>query len=209
MNGKLAAADTTARENILSRIKSGLPKAVELPEIPMYRIKGDVVENFIRHLESFDGTCKRFARRKDAIEWLHDNIDPGKATVYSSVEGFEGNFTVRTDTDPHSANVVDICIGEGEIGVGETGSVWVTEKSLGLTACALFSTDLYLLLDINNLYEGIHQAYEALNLRDIRYGAFFTGPSATADIEAVRVTGAQGEITLTVLLTGELPGESF
>lgn len=200
---KLTPADNAARENILSRLKSGLPAAVELPEIPMYGIKGDVVDNFIRHLESFDGVCRRFGSRDEAIAWLHDNIDVSKATVYSALDGFEGNFTVRTETDPHCANVVDICVGEGEIGVGETGSVWVTEKSLGLTACALFSTDLYLLLEEKNLYEGIHQAYEALDLKGIRYGAFFTGPSATADIEAVRVTGAQGEITLTVLLIGE------
>ncbi len=200
---KLSPAESAARENILNRIKTGHPEAVELPDIPMYGIPGDVVENFIRHLESFDGQCKRFASRSDVLTWLRDNIDTADNTVYSSVDGFKGNFTVAADTDPHSTHVVDICVGDGVIGVGETGSVWVTEESLGLTACALFSTDLYLLLDAKNIYPGMHQAYESLDLGGIRYGAFFTGPSATADIEAVRVTGAQGEISLTVLLIGE------
>lgn len=197
---KLSVNDDMARENILGRVRSGLPESVDLPDIPMYDIPGDVIQNFISHLESFDGRCRRFTSRADALTWLHDNIDMNANRVYSSVEGFYGNFTIDADTDPHSVHVVDICIGYGVIGVGETGSVWVTEESLGLTACALFSTDLYLLLDAKNLYPGMHQAYEALDLGEIRYGSFFTGPSATADIEAVRVTGAQGEISLTVLL---------
>ena len=86
------------------------------------------------------------------------------------------------------------------MGVGETGSVWVTDESLGGAACALFSTDLYLLLDSRKVVDGIHTAYSQLDIRKAAYGSFFTGPSATADIEAVHITGAQGEISLTVLL---------
>ena len=46
----------------------------------------------------------------------------------------------------------------------------------------------------------MHDAYNFIDLKNNQYGSFFTGPSATADIEAIHITGAQGEISLTVFL---------
>lgn len=194
--------DTNSRDKILARIKSSLPAETALPDIPAYTTQGDKVESFISGLESFDGKAVRVASLDEAIAWLDKNIDRKGKIVFSNIPQFKGNFEVNTDTDPHSANVVDICVARGELGVGETGSIWVTEESLGLTACALFSTDLYLLLDVDKIVGGMHDAYAALDLSTIRYGAFYTGPSATADIEAVHITGAQGEISLTAILIG-------
>lgn len=196
-----SSIDTSAaRSEILNRIMLSAHESPELPVIPDYAPQGDATENFIRHLEGCDGKVMSFTSRDEALAWLHNNIDRSKLKVYSAINGFTGNVTPDDVTDPHAAHIVQACIGQGLIGVGETGSVWVTETSLGLTACALFATDLYLMLDAATIVPGIHQAYAAISLRDTAYGAFFTGPSATADIEAVRVTGAQGPISLTVLL---------
>lgn len=199
-----ASVQESSRDRIMARIRAGRERHTEvgLPDVPMYDIKGDKVENFIAKLEGFDGKAVRVPTRGDALRWLAENLETDGKTVYSAVAGFKGNFEVDSTTDPHSANVVDICVANGILGVGETGSIWVTEESLGLTACALFSTDLYLLLEVDKIYSGLHQAYAALNLANGRYGAFYTGPSATADIEAVHITGAQGEISLTAILIG-------
>ena len=197
-----ASVQESARDRIMGRIKAGLPVEVELPEVPMYDVGGDKVANFIAKLESFDGKVVRVADRGEAMRWLATNLDIAGKKVFSSVPQFTGNFEVDATTDPHITHVVDICVARGLFGVGETGSIWVTEESLGLTACALFSTDLYLLLDVNKIYSGMHQAYAAIDLEESRYGSFYTGPSATADIEAVHITGAQGEISLTAILIG-------
>lgn len=193
--------DASARQNILNRIGEPKEWSVDLPDIPDYSVGGDPVRNFISKLEAFDGKAVRVADRASAIEWLKANIPDGK-TVFSAVDGFEGNFTVNADTDPHSAHVVDVAVGNGLMGVGETGSVWVTDDSLGLTACALFATDLYLIVDKHDIVDGIHTAYSKLRLGDLRYGSFYTGPSATADIEAIHISGAQGPVSLTVLIIG-------
>lgn len=199
-----ASVQESARDRIMNRIRTGLARhsEVALPDVPMFDIKGDPVENFIARLESFDGKAVRVESRAQALKWLYGNIRTEGKKIYSNVAGFQGNFDVTDSTDPHSANVVDICVANGVIGVGETGSIWVTEESLGLTACALFSTDLYLIVDAAKIYSGLHQAYSALDLSTGRYGSFFTGPSATADIEAVHITGAQGEISLTAIIVG-------
>lgn len=190
----------SSRETILARIKAAHPAPVPHPEVKMYRISGDAIENFETGLRASDGTMQRFASREAALEWLGRQIDLNKSTVFSAIPDFKGNISADRLPKPHDAHIIDICVAEGELGVGETGSVWVTDRSLGLTAAALFSTDLYLLLDSADVVDGIHEAYRRIDLGSRQYGAFYTGPSATADIEAVHITGAQAAISLTVLL---------
>lgn len=66
------------------------------------------------------------------------------------------------------------------MGVGEMGSVWVTDESLVHAACALLSRHLFIFLDSKKVVGGLHDAYAALKLADHQYGSFYTGPSATA-----------------------------
>ncbi|MCM1093585.1 MAG: LUD domain-containing protein [Lachnospiraceae bacterium] len=191
-----------SRQIILDTIRRSTHGDFPLPDVPSFAIPGDAVENFISNLESFDGKAVTLASRQDAIKWLEKNIRADEKIIFSALNDFSGNFPIKNVEDPHNAHVIDICIGEGKLGVGESGSVWVTDTSLGKAACALMSTDLYLLLDRTLIVPGMHEAYRKINLRAEPYGSFFSGPSATADIEAVRVTGAQGEISLTVLIYG-------
>lgn len=189
----------TSRDIILNKLKNAHHIDVSRPDIPVYSIPGDKLDNFKRKLSGFDGKSIEFQSREDAISWLKQNIDMTK-NVYSNVEEFDAPLSAASLTDPHDAHIIDICIAEGEWGVGETGSIWVTDKSLGLAAAALLSTDLFLFLEKKNIVGGIQEAYEKIDITAQNYGSFFSGPSATADIEAVRVTGAQGEISLTALL---------
>lgn len=188
-----------SRDLILNKIRNGKPQHVALPDVPLYAYKGDLIEGFRTHLTEFDGKFQEFGNRSEAIKWLQSELNPGKK-IFSNIPDFQGTIATDSFKDPHLAHVVDICVAEGVLGVAETGSVWVNDEVLGVSAAALFSTDLYLLLDRSKLIDGLHAAYKSLNLRHHQYGAFYTGPSATADIEAVHITGAQGEISLTVLL---------
>lgn len=195
----------SSRTNILARIRAGHPDFCPLPDVPHFEMSGDAKQSFISMLESFDGKAIEFSSRCEAVKWLEENVDRHSRSVFSAVPDFKGNFELLPTDNLHRAAQVDVCIAQGEMGVGETGSVWVTDGSLGVPAAALLSTDLYLLLDTADIVGGIHDAYSRLDLGSTPYGSFFTGPSATADIEAVRVTGAQGEISLTVLLVTENP----
>lgn len=188
-----------SREGILAKLRSGKTSDSGLPEIPIFSIPGDPIDNFKSKLVSFDGKYVETASREDALKWLAEHVDMS-TNVYSALTDFPAPYSPDNITDPHDANILDVSIAEGELGVGETGSIWVTDESLGLAPAALLSTDLILLLDKKRIVDGIQDAYEALDLRSQPYGSFFTGPSATADIEAVHITGAQGEISLTALL---------
>ena len=190
----------TSREWILDKIRKGKPELEPLPEMPHYAFPGDQVTQFMDHLSGFDGKMLTFASRDEVIEWLNKSFDRQQKKIFSAVPDFEGTIHKSDFKTPHDAHVVDICVSEGVLGVAETGSVWVNNDRLGLAASALFSTDLYLLLDKENLVSSLHDAYRQFDLRANQYGSFYTGPSATADIEAVHITGAQAELSLTVLL---------
>lgn len=191
-----------SREEILARINKAKPTPRALPEIRRFDIPGHALQNFVAHLRGFDGDFQLFASRSDATKWLRNTViahADGKK-IFSAVPDVTGNCSVANFNTPAEMNVVDICIASAKMAVGETGSLLVDTLSLGAPAAALFSTDLFLLIDRNKLVEGLQDAYAQIDFTANRYTTFFSGPSATADIEAVHITGAQGEISLTALI---------
>ena len=191
-----------AKAEILSRIRNGKPKDCPLPDVPMYAWPGDPLANFIERLLGFDGRVVKFRTWDEALDWLktQPGFAGGNGKIYSSAEGLPGTAGEEEVADPHDAHKIDICVTEGEMGVGETGSIWVTDRSLKHAACALLAPTLYILLDKNRIVGGMHEAYAGIRLGEQQYGAFYSGPSATADIEAVRITGAQGPLSMTARL---------
>lgn len=189
----------SSRDAILGRIRASKPKAYDAPDVPLYKWPGDPIENFQKQLKAFDGNSIVLNGRSEALKWLRENLPEGKE-ICSAVDDFKGTSTPDDYPDPHKCTNIDICVAEGLLGIGEMGSVLVTDKSLGKPACALLCTDLYLLLDKSKIVDGVHTAYHQICLNDAAYSCFFSGPSATADIEAIHITGAQAEISLTVLL---------
>ncbi|MCM1337178.1 MAG: LUD domain-containing protein [Candidatus Amulumruptor caecigallinarius] len=190
----------SSRDAILSRVRSHRHPKVSLPEVPHIEVTGDVLENFKKSLTGFDGTVVEVASRAEALDWLHTHVSGGTGPVYSSCAGFEGTVSADMLEDPHNAADLQSCVTESYLGVGETGSLWLTDESLGVVAAALLCIDLYVLIDRRRIVADIHEAYRAIDLRGSRYGSFFSGPSATADIEAIHITGAQAEMSLTAII---------
>jgi L-lactate dehydrogenase complex protein LldG len=81
------------------------------------------------------------------------------------------------------------------LGVAENGMVWLTEDDLGFV-----SQHLVILLSPTAIVANMYDAYLRVYLEDSAYGCFLMGPSATSDIGAVLVHGAQGARSLSVYL---------
>lgn len=189
-----------SRETILAKIKATTPQARSLPEIPLFDVSGDVLRNFLGHLKGFDGSYKLFTSREEAVHWLQSVVSEKQGTTFSNVGEVEGNTSLADFKSPSEMHVISTCVAEAILGVGETGSLLVDNRSLGNPAAALFSTDLFLLINRRRILKSIQEAYSEINLANYQYSSFFSGPSATADIEAVHITGAQGEISLTAVV---------
>ena len=70
--------------------------------------------------------------------------------------------------------------------------------ALIVDALGFLSQHLVVLLDPNDIVSDMHEAYRRVRLHETAYGCFMAGPSATADIEATLVHGAQGARSLDV-----------
>lgn len=191
----------SARERILARVRANRPQGVAHPEVPVFPIAGNPVENFVKHVEGFDGKVIEMATREDALKWLGENVKQSDSSlVFSAVDGYAGNISMNDLPLPADAHKLQACVGEGDMGIGETGSVLVAPATFGRMANGLLAIDLYLLLDSKKILPGLQDAYAQMDLSNVQYSSLFSGPSATADIEAVHITGAQGAVSLTVLL---------
>lgn len=187
---------------ILMRIKNGKPASIPLPNMPVFQYQGNPLDDFIKHLSGFDGKIVKFRTREDAISWIaaQEIMEASRHKIYSTIPDVNGNITEEDISDLRNAEKIEVCITEGIMGVAEMGAIWVTDESLKHVACALLSLHLFIMIDCQQIVGGLHEAYSKLNLHDHQYGSFFTGPSATADIEAVRITGAQGPLELTAII---------
>jgi hypothetical protein len=72
------------------------------------------------------------------------------------------------------------------------------EEDLVVDALAFLSQHLIVLLDPAQIVANMHAAYRRVRLDATAYGCFMMGPSATADVEATLVHGAQGARSLNV-----------
>lgn len=105
----------------------------------------------------------------------------------------------------HGSELEDVEVGvlRAAFGVAETGSVWLSERELGVAALGFLAQHLVVLLDPRAIVGNLHEAYRHAGFRQARYAVLMSGPSATADIEGVLIRGAQGVRTLTVLAVAQ------
>ena len=188
------------RDEILARVRRNQPAPVALPALPssdtpasgladrfraaVVRMGGKVVD------APADGDRTALVRR------LH----PEAKVFCSATAEVSGNRALDARTKPSALDDIDVGIVRAALGVAETGSVWLTEKELKVSALGFLSQHLVVLLDPARIVGNLHDAYRDRARFETGYGIFMTGPSATADIEGVLIHGAQGIRTLTVVL---------
>ena len=186
-----------SRDEILARVRRNQPPARPLPDVPTFD------RPIASVLESFKAAVVRMGAKLADIpaagnpETLVRSLFPDAHVICSATPEVTGTRPLAAET-PADLHDVDVGVVRALYGVAETGSVWVTEKELGVNALAFLSQHLVVLLDPAALVPNLHHAYHRRADFDARYGAFLTGPSATADIEGILIHGAQGIRTLTI-----------
>ena len=191
----------TSRDTILAAVRRNEPKKkVQLPAIPVFAgYDADRIPKFQSNLERMGGRSFALAGPAE-VEAKITSLFPEAKVICSAVAEIQGTRKATSPSDPRELQDVDVGIVRGQFGVAETGSVWLTDSDLVLSALGFLPQHLVVLLDTNELVGNMHDAYARIDLGNTPYGCFMTGPSATADIEGVLIHGAQGVRSLTVLL---------
>jgi L-lactate dehydrogenase complex protein LldG len=189
----------SSRETILSAIRANLPKQqVEHPRIPAFQRPDDALKPaFEENLRKAGGAGHDIGSSAEAEAKLVA-LHPGAKVVCSAVPEIAGTRRAENVHDPHEFADVDVGVVRARFGVAESGAVWLTQEDLIVDALGFLSQHLIVLLDPEQIVKDMHDAYRRVRLKETAYGCFMMGPSATADVEATLVHGAQGARSLNV-----------
>ena len=193
---------TSSREAILNAVRySNLflsKQEAELPQIPVYQRSDTLLKpEFEVHLQKAGGAAHdvgSVAESEAMLKALH----PGAKVICSAVPEITGTRRVSEVHDPHELADVDVGIVRAQFGVADSGAVWLTQEDLVIDALGFLSQHLIVLLDPNEIVPDMHAAYRRVRLNETAFGCFMMGPSATADVEATLVHGAQGARSLNI-----------
>jgi L-lactate dehydrogenase complex protein LldG len=190
-----------SRQTILTSIRSNAPmQAVEHPGIPDFKwTYGSLKDAFEQHLREAGGDAHEIASVAEANAKLIA-LHPQAKVVCSAASETTGTRRIENISDPHELADVEVGVVRAQFGVAESGAVWLTQEDLGVAALAFLSQHLIILLDPEQIVPYMHEAYARVRLNATAYGCFMMGPSATADVEATLVHGAQGPRSLNVFL---------
>jgi len=190
---------SNSREEILSAIRNNLPKQkVEHPQIPAFqRLAGPLKAAFEEHLKKAGGAAHNLGSPAEAEAKLM-GLHTGAMVICSAVPEIAGTRRVETVHDPHELADVDVGVVRAQFGVAESGAVWLTQEDLIVDGLGFLSQHLVVLLDPAQIVADMHEAYHRVRLNETAYGCFMMGPSATADVEATLVHGAQGARSLNI-----------
>lgn len=190
------------RAEILKSIKENKPDLLPLPEID--------VTNFIENINLLAAFKEKVAGVGGAVIDLasKSEIDgslrlkyPNAAKIIDcSQETTLGSVSISEIKEPHKLEDIDLAIIKGEFGVAENGAVWISETQFPIRVLPFIANDLVIVLDKTAICQHLHEAYALTSKRERTFGVFIAGPSKTADIEQCLVVGAQGAMSLTVVL---------
>ncbi|MEN2434031.1 LUD domain-containing protein [Weeksellaceae bacterium A-14] len=192
----------STKEDILKSVREHLQnrEKVPYPQIPQFRKEGiNLKDVFVKNATIAAADCHEIQSVAEAQEIMKKKL-PDAKVICSATPEWKGNKEINAIQKPADLNDVDLGIFRAEFGVAEMGMVWITERSLKVDAIGFLSQHLAVLLDPDDITENMHTAYSRPGLLADHYGCFMMGPSATADIGAYLVRGAQGARSLTLFL---------
>jgi L-lactate dehydrogenase complex protein LldG len=191
-----------SRASILKSIKENKPALIALPEIDLTNFSEtvDLLETFKNNVVLVGGNVLELDQIKGLDIELKKRYPNAQRIVSLIEESALGNVFLDEHTEPHNLENVDLSIIKGEFGVAENGAIWVSDKHFRIRILPFITNDLVIVLPKKELCLHMHDAYKIIANRKRSFGLFLSGPSKTADIEQCLVIGAQGAMSLTVVL---------
>lgn len=189
----------STKDHILDAIRQNKPQQkYSYPVIPNFpKSTKPILDEFKVNLIEAAGTWYDVKNEQEAQN-LMKKLYPDAKVLCSATPEIQGNKDITTVKDPHELNDVDVGIIRAKFGVSETGMVWITQTDMIVDALGFLSQHLVILLKPDQIVRDMYEAYAKVDLNKDNYGCFMMGPSATADIGAVMVQGAQGARSLAV-----------
>ncbi|MEZ4902579.1 MAG: LUD domain-containing protein [Spirosomataceae bacterium] len=181
-----------SREKILAAVAQNKPPHTPLPELQNFgNPYTDLVAQFTSVLTTIGGEVVPVADFEAIGHYLNTHFPTARfITNLPQLTALAENSWLSDD--PHTLENVGVAILQGQFGVAENGSVWVTETEMGHRAAPFIAETLALVIKKSLIVPKMHDAYALMGSERYGFGAFIAGPSKTADIEQSLVLGAHG-----------------
>lgn len=197
----------SAREEILRRIRDAIGGDAVAPAVPRdYRTHtGDGLETFTARLDHYQAKWRRVPASDLGGAVRSALAERGAKRIVAAVgvptDWLRGVEAVQDDPplEPHALDALDGVVSTCAVAVAETGTI-VLDGSDGMGRRALSLVPDYHLCVVraDQIVSSVPEAIARLD--PTRPLTFVSGPSATVDIELVRIGGVHGPRTLEVVI---------
>ena len=190
----------TTKESILSNLRANVPETYEKPDLSFAKLNyTDPVEAFITSATTAAGAKVICMEEGDDINDLIRRAYPDARTIASNLPGIRADRNPDTATRPQDLDGTDVSVVEGAVGCAENACIWVPQTMRQRAVCFICEY-LVIILDRKNIVGNMHEAYSRIEMPELGFGCFISGPSKTADIEQSLVYGAQSFCGVTIIL---------
>jgi len=194
-----------ARDLVLGAVRRAQPAAVPIPGTSGLGVRfPDPVTKFAEMVAEVGGTCLRAPDLASADRALRDlPVHRGARRIASLVPGVGApTFDPAAIPDPHDLDGIDLCVLPADLGVAESGAMWIDVRPFPHQALYVIPEHLAVVVQAASVVHDMHEAYSRIGHHRPGFALFLGGPSKTADIEQALVIGAHGARSCTVLLVG-------
>lgn len=198
----------TSKDKILEKCRRNPAMRCDMPDLSALHplTYPDTHQAFLDMCAHSATRVIEIARDQDINEVIRSLFPEAKKIASNMPEITIANVNPDTVKEPKDLNGTDVGVISAEFGVAENACLWVPQTMVQKAVCFI-SENLVVLMPRDAVVNNMHEAYLRIHFNDYQFGTFISGPSKTADIAQVLVTGAQAARSLTLILVPEEPME--
>ncbi|MDE6341040.1 MAG: LUD domain-containing protein [Muribaculaceae bacterium] len=190
----------TTEEIILSNLRGNVRETYDMPTLSFGKLQyPDPVGAFITAASTVAGASVIEAREGDDINELIRKAYPEAKIIASNLPGVKADRNPDEVSSPQELDGTDVSVVAGTVGCAENACVWIPQTMRQRAVCFICEY-LVIILHRKDIVSNMHEAYMRIEMPEMGFGTFISGPSKTADIEQALVYGAQSFCGVTIIL---------
>lgn len=189
-----------SKDTILSNLRKNVRETYDKPDLSFEKLEyPDPVAAFIKTASTSAGASVMELQPGQDINEVIIRAYPFAKTIASNVAGVKADKNPDDVSTPQELDGTDVSVVLGTVGCAENACIWVPQTMKERAVCFICEY-LVIILDRENIVSNMHEAYSKIEMPDMGFGTFISGPSKTADIEQALVYGAQSFCGVTIII---------
>lgn len=188
------------KDSILSKLRGNTRETYEKPDLSFDKlVYPDPVAAFIHTATTAAGASVIEMREGDDINELIHRAYPDAKVIASNLPEVKADKNPDEVGSPQELDGTDVSVVAGDVACAENACVWIPQTMKERAVCFICEY-LVIIVDRKNIVSNMHEAYSRIEMPEMGFGTFISGPSKTADIEQALVYGAQSFCGVTIII---------